>query len=94
MIYKLNIRVLSRAYIPDDIKYAITGPVFALYPYDYIQFKKLWMYGSLIEHFNFELDNSILEDFNIKSNSTIYNANSFISIFAIWIVIHLFIFFI
>ena len=84
--------LLTRAYLPDDVKSVITGPSFALFPFDYIPFKRMWGFKSFLSYFDFELSNQTLDYFGIKSDSTIYNSSSFFWVLALWAIIHLFVF--
>ena len=84
--------LLTRAYLPEDVKSVITGPTFALFPFDYIPFKRMWGFKSFLSYFDFELSNQTLDYFGIKSDSTIYNSSSFFWVLALWAAIHLFIF--
>ena len=90
--------LLSRVFIPNDVKAVITGPNFAFNPYGLIPFEKVEHYSSIVNNFNFGLSNKILEPLKINSDSTIYNIMPFIdfTIFialchlALWITLKLF----
>ena len=65
---------LTRAYIPEEVGIAIKGPSFALNPSSYLPFKKIKMYDSVLEKFNFE--QSTLFPFavlSLKSNNIIFS---------------------
>ena len=85
--------LLTRAYIPFDIQTEITGPDFTLNIYWYIPFKKIGF--SIIEKFNFDLTNTLLEPLKVKSDSTIYNTYPFFSFLLIigWLHVLVYIFF-
>ena len=75
--------LLTRAFIPEDVKAVITGSNFmqnlpALFAFNDIEF-----YNTFIGNFNFKLTNDIFEPLNLKSNSTVYNTSSIF----VWIVI-------
>ena len=73
--------ILTRAFIPDEILTEITGSSFALNPTMYIPFKRIGIYRTFIENFNFGLSNSLLDPLGFKSDSIVYsNASSFILI--------------
>ena len=73
--------ILTRAFIPDEILAEITGSSFALNPTMYIPFKRIGIYRTFIENFNFGLSNSLLDPLGFKSDSIVYNnASSFILI--------------
>ena len=88
----LFLLLLTRAYIPDDAKYWITGFNFILNPYDFISLKKISIYGSVVNNFNFALSNSLLEQLKIKSDSTVYNISSFLSVLIFVALFHLVVF--
>ena len=76
--------LLTRAYIPLDVKTIITGIKIALDPSQYIPFSGIGFYGLAIEKFNYDISNPSLDLLGIQSNSTIYNtASSFTSIILI-----------
>ena len=84
--------LLSRAFIPDDIQTIIKGSDFASNIYSYIPLKKINMYPTFLEYFEFELKNSMLESLGIKYNGTIANTFPiFVSLIPI-IILHLWIY--
>ena len=84
--------ILTRAFIPDDVITIITGSSFALNPTMYIPFKRIGIYKSIIENFNFGLSNQLLDPLGFKSDSIVYsNASSFILILIV-LTLHSFIY--
>ena len=82
---------LTGVFIPKDIEGIITGLSICLNPFSYFQLKLNGDYNFVSEYFDFGLENSNLEKFGIKSDSTIVNLTSFfLSILIIWI-LHLWI---
>ena len=65
--------MLSRSNIPRDVVDVIKGPNFTINIYSYIPIKKISVIDDLLSPFNFDLTNSVLDDFGIKSDSSIYN---------------------
>ena len=65
--------LLSRVYIPNDVKAVITGPNFAFNPYGLVPFEEVGFYSSILNNINFGLSNKVLEPLKINSDSTIYN---------------------
>ena len=81
--------LLTRAYIPDDVKLVITGLKFALNLPFYFSFSKISTYNSIIDNFNFELSNYSLSYVGVSSDSSVYNIAPFIATLLIVIVLHL-----
>ena len=81
--------LLTRAYIPDEVKTVIIGWKFSLNPFVFISFENMKLYESFINNFNFELSNDLLDPLEIKSDSTIYNTNSFFIMMILMILLHL-----
>ena len=81
--------LLTRAYIPDDVKLVITGLKFALNPYYYFPFSSMSAYNTVIENFNFELSNNSLSYVGVSSDSSVYNIAPFFVTMMIVIVCHL-----
>ena len=75
--------LLTRAFIPNDIKEVIEGSDFASNIYGYIPNDSSNTYSSPISKFEFELTNSSLEPFGIKYSSTIAN----ISTTLMWVIL-------
>ena len=69
--------LLTRAYIPDDVKLVITGLKFALNPTFYFSFNSMSAYNSVIDKFNFELSNNSLSNVGVNSDSSVYNTAPF-----------------
>ena len=70
--------LLTRAYIPDDVKLVIAGFKFALNPPYYFSFSSIAAYNSALNNFNFELSNSSLSYGGVNSDSSVYNITPFI----------------
>ena len=69
--------LLTKAFLPDSVKSVIGGANSAMVnPFEYIPFLDSKKYGEVFEKFNFELNNSALKPFKIKSVSTFYNSFS------------------
>ena len=81
--------LLTRAYIPDDVKLVITGLKFALNPPFYFSFNTMPAYNSVINNFNFELSNNSLSYVGVSSDSSVYNTAPFFVSLLIVIVCHL-----
>ena len=76
--------LLTRAYIPDDVKLVVTGLKFALNPTFYFSFNSMPAYNSVIDKFNFELSNNSLSNVGVNSDSSVYNtAPLFVSLLVI-----------
>ena len=76
---------LTGAFIPIDIETIITGLSICLNPFSYLQLKFSGNYDFVSNYFDFGLENSNLEKFGIKSDSTIVNIASFLlSIVIFW----------
>ena len=84
--------LLTRAFIPDSIKTVISGPDFALNPFESISFLQTKNYGSWTDKFNIKLNDSSLESLTIKSLSTMYNTVSFFVSLLYVVILHLLIF--
>ena len=81
--------LVTRAYIPDDVKLAITGLKFALNPYFYFSFNTMSAYNTVIDNFNFELNSYSLSYVGVSSDSSVYNTAPFFVTMLIVIVCHL-----
>ena len=80
--------LLTRAYIPDDVKLVITGLKFALNPSFYFSFNTMSAYNTVINNFNFELSNNSLSYVGVSSDSSVYNTAPFFVSLLIAIVCH------
>ena len=69
---------LTGAFIPKDIESIITGLTICLNPFSFLQQKLNGDYNFVSNYFDFGLENSNLEKFGIKSDSTIVNMTSFL----------------
>ena len=81
--------LLTRAYVPDDVKLVITGLKFVLNPSFYFSFNTMSAYNSVIDNFNFELSNNSLSYVGVSSDSSVYNTAPFFVSLLIVIVCHL-----
>ena len=81
--------LLTRAYIPDDVKLVITGLKFALNPPFYYSFNTMSAFNTVIDNFNFELSNNSLSYVGVSSDSSVYNTAPFFVSISIVIVCHL-----
>ena len=83
--------LLTRAWIPEDIKAVIKGSDFSSNIYDYIPFRKLDIYPPFLHDFEFELTNAALSSLGIKYNSTIANTYSILFFFLVAIIFYIWI---
>ena len=81
--------LLTRAYIPDDVKLVIAGFKFALNPPYYFSFSSITAYNSALNNFNFELSNSSLSYGGVNSDSSLYNISPFIITILAMFAVHL-----
>ena len=80
---------ISRTYIPQDIKGFITGSKFALNIFEYIPFKRLNIYPSFLNMFEFGTVNSSFDSFGINYQSTIINSYSFFICLIFIMILHI-----
>ena len=83
--------LMTRAFIPMDIKVIIEGSESALNIYDYIPFKDLGLYSSFVKNFEFELPNSAFDSLDIQYDSTIVNIYSFLVSIVFMVAFHMWI---
>ena len=81
--------LLTRAYIPDDVKLVITGLKFALNPPSYFSFNSIAAYSSALSKFDFELSNNSLSYVGVSSDSSVYNFTPFIVTMLAMLAVHL-----
>ena len=81
--------LLTRAYIPDDVKLVITGLKFAINPSSYFSFSSISAYNSALNNFNFELSNNSLSYVGVNSDSSVYNITPFIITMLAMLAVHL-----
>ena len=81
--------LLTRAYIPDDVKLVITGLKFALNPTSYFSFNSITAYNSALNNFDFELNNNSLSYVGVNSDSSVYNLSPFIVTMLAMLAVHL-----
>ena len=75
----LLLLLLTRAFIPLDVKNVILGSKFALNFATYFDFLNFKFMGSIINVFEFELSNQSLQLLGINSDSSIFNISSIIT---------------
>ena len=76
---------------PDGVIEVITGSKIFLFPFPSIPFKNLKFQSSLINYFQIDQSNSILERIGVESESTLINIYSFACSFILAVLIHFFI---
>ena len=79
---------LTGAFIPQDIADVISGLSICLNPFSYLQIKFKGDHSFVSDYFDFGLENSNLEVFEIKSDSTIVNITSFLTSMLIYWILH------
>ena len=84
--------LLTRAFIPEDVKAVITGSKLFVNPASIVQLERLTIISSEIECFDFDLSNLSLDLIGIKSDSTVFNIYPFLTILVIFIFSHLWVF--
>ena len=80
--------LLTRSFIPDDIKYIISYLKIAINLPAYFSFSSLSIYNSIINNFDFELSNNSLNSVGVNSDSSVYNTSPFIITVLITIIVH------
>ena len=80
--------LMTRSYIPDDVKLIITGLNFLLNLPLYFSFNRMTVYNYTLNNFNFELSNYSLSYVEVNSDSSISNTASFFIITLMMIVIN------
>ena len=80
--------LLTRAYLPDCVKTAITGSKLAVDVSGFVPFDHFRFYKSAIDNFDFELSFATLDLVGIKSDSTVYNASSLVVLAMLMSVLH------
>ena len=83
---------LTGAFIPIDIESIITGLTICLNPFSSQGQKLNGDYNFVSSYFDFGLENSNLQKFGIKSDSTIVNMTSFLLSIVVFWILHLWIF--
>ena len=81
--------LLTRAYIPDDVRLVITGLKFTLNPPYYLSFSSITAYSSALNKFDFELSNNSLSYVGVSSDSSVYNLSPFIVTMLAMLAVHL-----
>ena len=84
----LFLLLLTQGFIPDAIQTVISGPDFAVNPFESISFLQTNNYGSWTDKLKFNLNESSLAALNIESISTIYNLISFFATLAYAAFVH------
>ena len=80
--------LLTRAFIPQDVKSVIIGTKFFSNPISLIPFQKFEIYQSILNQFDFELSNPIFDPIGLNSDSSIYNTFSFFLLLILFAFIH------
>ena len=83
--------LITRSYIPEDIKSFITGLDYALNIYEYISLRKLGIYPSLLNDFENNSTNSLLDPLKIQYDSTVANTYTIFGFLCCMIIFHIFI---
>ena len=83
------ILLITNSYVPYEVRLIIEGAKFALFPFDYFKFKKLFFISYLIDRFHFELQDPKFEPLGFDSDSTIYNICSFFILIFNVMVLHI-----
>ena len=83
--------LITRSYIPEDIKSFITGLDYALNIYEYISLRKLGIYPSLLNGFDNNSTNSLLDPLKIQYDSTVANTYTIFGFLCCMIIFHIFI---
>ena len=86
--------MLTRAYIPKDVKVLIEGFDFASNIYEYFSIYKLDVHPSFLRKFEFDLTNQSLEPLGMNYDSTFANTSSVLVYTFLMIFISVFIYFI
>ena len=69
--------LVTRAFIPTNVKDVINGLTIAINPSNYILFENIRFYSTIVEYFDYNLSNSLFEEIDIQSDNIIFNMNSF-----------------
>ena len=83
--------LLTRAFIPPDVKNIITGVKFTINIAPYIYLPNIGLTNLIKGEFDSNLSNQALDLLNIKSNSSIVNVFPIISLFLMMIIFHMFV---
>lgn len=75
--------------MPEDVKAVIKGPKFAVNIYSYAPVHNIGFYSSLFADFEFALTNPLLDDFDIKSDGSVFNAYPMLTCVALLMSVHL-----
>ena len=86
--------LLTRAYIPNDVRTVIEGSDFTLNIYEYFSINKLRICPSFLKKFEFDLTNQSLEPLGINYDSTFANTSSVLFCTFLMILISLLMYFI
>ena len=80
--------LLTRAFIPRDVNIVITGSNIIFNPPELASLKNIKLYNTIVSGFDYGLSNNLVEPLNIKSDSSVYNASSFLTILLIFLIAH------
>ena len=72
-IQMLNLFLLLRSFIPEDVKWVIKGKIPTINIYSYIPLSNTKFLNSMFSKFNFPLTNLQLDDLGINNGSSVYN---------------------
>ena len=81
--------LLTRAYIPDDVKLIITGLKIVLNVPSYFPFGLIPPFNSVLDSFNFDLSNNSFSYVGLSSDSSVYNSAPIFITIIILAIIHL-----
>ena len=80
--------LLTRTSIPLDVKTVITGTKLLVNPSNLIPLQDAGIYKSVLEVFDFGLNNPTFEPLELKSDSTIFNTSSFLILILLFLITH------
>ena len=83
---------LTHSFIPENIQLVIKGYKFSINIYDYIPIRKIEIFKTIFDIFDFESTNSMLDLFGINSEGTIFNLYPIVVALALIIFIHFWLF--
>ena len=84
--------ILTRAFIPEDVKEWITGISFVFNPFKFFSFLNMSTVNPIANNFNFKLTDSLYNSLNMDSDSTLYNIYMFIWLMMIVLLNHIIIY--
>ena len=69
--------ILTRAFIPEDVKISIIGTSFIFNPFGFISYPSIKGMNPITQNFDFKLTDSLYESLSVNSDSTINNTYMF-----------------